>query len=330
MRSPTFANRSEAGRVLARVLARKHLADPVVLALPRGGVPVAAEIARRLEAPLDIVLVRKIGVPYQRELAAAAVVDGGDAEIVTNDDVMALAGLARADIERLARRELAEIERRRQAYLQGRERVPLEGRTLILVDDGIATGASVRAALVALRRRRPRALVLAVPVAPADTIAALQTRGRRRGVPQDARAVRGHRPLLPRLSPAERRGCDAGADARDRGGDRRRCRRYGGLSRLGPSGPHGGALHGHAAGAPHQVRLQGDVLGRAVGVGLGAHADQAVAQAALQRPQRLPFQAVERVPGGVPLRQGDAGQLPAPVVVVALGAGQIELALAAC
>jgi putative phosphoribosyl transferase len=113
-------------------------------------------------------------VPYQRELAAAAVVDGGDAEIVTNDDVLALAGLTRADVERLARRELAEIERHRQAYLQGRERVPLGGRTLILVDDGIATGASVRAALVALRRRRPRALVLAVPVAPADTIAALR------------------------------------------------------------------------------------------------------------------------------------------------------------
>jgi putative phosphoribosyl transferase len=175
MRSSTFANRSEAGCELARVLASKHLDDPVVLALPRGGVPVAAEIARRLEAPLDIVLVRKIGVPYQRELAAAAVVDGGDAEIVTNDDVMAQVGLTRAGIERLARRELAEIERRRQAYLQGRERVPLEGRTLILVDDGIATGASVRAALVALRRRRPRALVLAVPVAPADTIAALRS-----------------------------------------------------------------------------------------------------------------------------------------------------------
>jgi putative phosphoribosyl transferase len=174
MRPSTFADRSEAGRMLARVLARKDLADPVVLALPRGGVPVATEIARRLVAPLDVVLVRKIGVPYQRELAAAAVVNGGAAEIVTNDDVMALADLSRADIERLARRELTEIERRRQTYLQGRERVPLEGRTLILVDDGIATGASVRAALVALRRRRPRALVLAVPVAPADTIAALR------------------------------------------------------------------------------------------------------------------------------------------------------------
>jgi putative phosphoribosyl transferase len=169
-----FANRSEAGRMLARTLARKRIADPVVLALPRGGAPVAAEIARHLKAPLDVVLVRKIGVPYQRELAAAAVVDGGDAEIVTNDDVMALADLSRADVEHLAKRELVEIERRRQAYLHGRERVPLEGRTLILVDDGIATGASVRAALVALRRRRPRALVLAVPVAPADAIAALR------------------------------------------------------------------------------------------------------------------------------------------------------------
>ena len=153
---------------------RKHLVDPVVLALPRGGVPVAAEIARRLRAPLDVVLVRKIGVPLQRELAAAAVINGGSAEIVTNDDVMALAGLTRADIEQLAKRELAEIERRRQVYLQGRERVPLEGRTLILVDDGIATGASVRAALTALRRRQPRALLLAVPVAPADTVAALR------------------------------------------------------------------------------------------------------------------------------------------------------------
>jgi putative phosphoribosyl transferase len=169
-----FADRREAGRALARELAKMSLEHPVVLALPRGGVPVAAEIARQLKAPLDVVLVRKIGVPYQRELAAAAVVDGGDAEIVTNDDVMALAGLARADVERLAKRELAEIERRREAYLKGRERVPLDGRTLILVDDGIATGASVRAALTALRRRNPRRLILAVPVAPADTVESLR------------------------------------------------------------------------------------------------------------------------------------------------------------
>jgi putative phosphoribosyl transferase len=168
-----FASRRAAGRALARAVARRRLVDPVVLALPRGGVPVGAEIARRLGAPLDLVLVRKVGVPFQPELAAAAVVDGSDAQIVANDDVMAMVGLSRADIERAARRELAEIERRRQVYLQGRERVSLEGRTLILVDDGIATGASVRAALTALRQRRPRALILAVPVAPADTIAAL-------------------------------------------------------------------------------------------------------------------------------------------------------------
>ena len=169
-----FASRRAAGRALARAVARRRLVDPVVLALPRGGVPVAAEIARLLRAPLDLVLVRKIGVPFQPELAAAAVIDGADAQIVANDDVMAMVGLTRADIERAARRELAEIERRRQVYLQGRERVPLEGRTLVLVDDGIATGASVRAALTALRQRRPRALILAVPVAPADTIAALR------------------------------------------------------------------------------------------------------------------------------------------------------------
>jgi putative phosphoribosyl transferase len=169
-----FASRRAAGRALARAVARRRPVDPVVLALPRGGVPVAAEIARRLGAPLDLVLVRKVGVPFQPELAAAAVVDGSDAQIVANDDVIAMVGLSRADIERAARRELAEIERRRQVYLQGRERVPLEGRTLILVDDGIATGASVRAALTALRQRRPRALILAVPVAPADTIAALR------------------------------------------------------------------------------------------------------------------------------------------------------------
>jgi putative phosphoribosyl transferase len=173
MTATLFADRRAAGRALAEVLARKHLVDPVVLALPRGGVAVAAEIAAALRAPLDIVLVRKIGVPYQPELAAAAVVDGGDPEVVTNEDVVELAGVAAADIRAGVARELEEIERRRGVYLQGRPRVPLEGRTLVLVDDGIATGASVRAALKALRRKGPRALILAVPVAPAETLDAL-------------------------------------------------------------------------------------------------------------------------------------------------------------
>lgn len=135
----------------------------------------AVEVAKALGAPLDLVLVRKIGVPYQPELAAAAVVDGGDPEIVVNDDVVRLAGITRDYIEEQAREELAEIERRRHAYLEGRPRVPLEGRTLILIDDGIATGASIRAAIAALRRKNPQRLILAVPVAPADTVEMLRT-----------------------------------------------------------------------------------------------------------------------------------------------------------
>ena len=169
-----FADRRAAGRALAQVLAPKNLADPVVLALPRGGVPVAVEIASALKAPLDIVLVRKIGVPFQRELAVAAVVDGGEPEVVINEDVAKLAGITSEYIDAQVKLELEEIDRRRKAYLQGRARIPLEGRTAILVDDGIATGASIRAALKALRRRAPRALVLAVPVAPLETIEALK------------------------------------------------------------------------------------------------------------------------------------------------------------
>jgi putative phosphoribosyl transferase len=169
-----FADRQAAGQALAKVLAGRRFVDAVVLALPRGGVPVAAEIARLIKAPMDLVLVRKIGVPYQPELAAAAVVDGSDPEIVTNDDVIGMSGIGQDYLDRAAKRELAEIERRRRAYLRNRPRVPLEGRTLILVDDGIATGASVRAALKALRRRKPKALILAVPVAAAETIEELR------------------------------------------------------------------------------------------------------------------------------------------------------------
>jgi putative phosphoribosyl transferase len=175
MKTPRpFADRRAAGRALAQVLAKKNLVAPVVLALPRGGVPVAAEIASALGAPLDIVLVRKIGVPFQPELAAAAVVDGGDPEVVTNDEVVRLAGITPADLAAGAKRELQEIERRRSIYLRGRARVPLESRTIILVDDGIATAASVRAALKALIRKEPNALILAVPVAPLEAVDALR------------------------------------------------------------------------------------------------------------------------------------------------------------
>ena len=165
-----FADRSAAGRALAEVLTAKKLADPIVLALPRGGVPVAVEIARALKAPLDIVFVRRIGVPYQRELAVAAVVDGDQPQTVINEDVARHAAIPPGYIDAQVNLELQEIERRRKAYLQGRDQARLKGRTIILVDDGLATGASVRAALKALKKKEPRALILAVPVAPAETL----------------------------------------------------------------------------------------------------------------------------------------------------------------
>ncbi|MDZ7590013.1 MAG: phosphoribosyltransferase [Rubrivivax sp.] len=169
-----FANRTEAGRALARRLAGMDLPKPVlVLALPRGGVPVAAEVARALGAPLDLLLVRKIGAPWQRELAVAAVVDGDPPDIVIDELTSRLSGVDDAYIQREAGDEMREIERRRHVYLRGRAPLPVAGATVVVVDDGIATGTTVRAAMKALRRRQPARLVLAVPVAPADTVAAL-------------------------------------------------------------------------------------------------------------------------------------------------------------
>lgn len=171
-----FSDRAAAGRALATVLAEAGgFADPVVLALPRGGVPVAFEIARRLAAPLDLVMVRKIGVPFQPELAAGAVIDGATPEAVVNEDVMRDAGMSKEAFEQVERAELAELERRRRVYFADREPVAIEDRDAIVVDDGVATGATTRVALRALRRRGPRSLTLAVPVAPVDTLATLRS-----------------------------------------------------------------------------------------------------------------------------------------------------------
>jgi putative phosphoribosyl transferase len=170
-----FKDRTEAGRQLARALAAYHDRKPVILALPRGGVTVAAEIASALAAPLDLILVRKIGVPQQPELAMGAVVDGGAPLIVRNEDVIALANVSESEFKAVCDSELAEIERRRARYLGDRERIDVAGRTAIIIDDGIATGATVRAALRATRLRKPARLVLAVPVAPTDTITQLRT-----------------------------------------------------------------------------------------------------------------------------------------------------------
>ncbi len=169
-----FSNRSEAGRKLALALAKYKDHAPIVLALPRGGVPVAAEVASALSAPLDLILVRKIGVPSQPELAMGAVADGPEPITVRNEDVIALTGVSQAEFAAVRNQELAEIQRRRARYLGDRPHPELAGRTVIIIDDGLATGATVRAALRAVRACGPKTLVLAVPVAPSDTLAELK------------------------------------------------------------------------------------------------------------------------------------------------------------
>jgi predicted phosphoribosyltransferase len=164
-----FRDRAEAGRRLAKALAPRG-ENSVVYALPRGGVPVAAEIAKALGAPLDLIFARKIGAPSQPELALGAVVNGERPEIVLNLEIIAKLGVSPAEIERLAADQLAEIHRRRALYLGAVAPISAQEKNAILVDDGIATGASMEAAIHALRRRQPRKLVVAVPVAARDAV----------------------------------------------------------------------------------------------------------------------------------------------------------------
>jgi predicted phosphoribosyltransferase len=170
-----FMNREAAGRMLAEALERYRGPDVVVFALPRGGVPVAAEVGRYLGAPVDLLLVRKIGMPYQPEFALGAVVDGSRPVVVRNDDVIALAGVSEATFDAIRREEVAEIERRRARYLRGRAPIDVRDKTAIIVDDGIATGATIRAGIEGLRLRGPRRIVLAVPVGPADVVDGLRS-----------------------------------------------------------------------------------------------------------------------------------------------------------
>jgi putative phosphoribosyl transferase len=165
-----FHDRHDAGRRLAAALAGYSSEACVVLALPRGGVPVGAEVAEILHAPFGLVLVRKIGVPHQPELAMGAVVDGAEPLIVRNLEIISLAGISEAAFEAACARELQELARRRALYLGNRATPNVHGKVAIVVDDGIATGATTRAALRAVRHRHPRKLVLAVPVAPPDTL----------------------------------------------------------------------------------------------------------------------------------------------------------------
>lgn len=172
-RSARFADRTEAGRELAAALERyaaRH--DVVVLALPRGGVGVAFEVARELAAPLDVFLVRKLGLPAQPELAMGAIATGGVR--VLNDEVVRDAGVVPETIEAVAAREREELQRRERVYRGGQPPLELEGKIVIVVDDGLATGSTMLAAVRALRRHRPAQVVVAVPLAPRQTCETLR------------------------------------------------------------------------------------------------------------------------------------------------------------
>ncbi|MGZ8631054.1 MAG: phosphoribosyltransferase [Actinomycetota bacterium] len=167
----TFRDRVDAGRRLAERLAAYRGGRTVVVALPRGGVPVAAEVARALDAPLDVLVVRKLGCPWQPELGMGAIAEGDIT--VLNEELIARIGADDGMIEAVADRERAELERRIRRYRGDRPPVPVEGRTVTLVDDGIATGSTARAAIDVLRRRGASRVVLAVPVAPQEAVVSL-------------------------------------------------------------------------------------------------------------------------------------------------------------
>lgn len=172
MATKPFNDRPHAGQLLATQLeSYSHHPDAIVLALPRGGVPVGYAVAKALAAPLDVMLVRKLGVPGQEELAMGAVATGG--QRVLADDVVQMLGIPDNVIETAARRELAEIERREKLYRSGRAPLQLQDRVVILVDDGLATGSTMLAAVHAARAGQPAKIVVAVPVGAPDTCSKL-------------------------------------------------------------------------------------------------------------------------------------------------------------
>jgi putative phosphoribosyl transferase len=171
MKLNRFSDRYDAGRRLATALYRFRETNPIVLGLPRGGVPVASEVAKALQAPLDVLIVRKLGAPWRPELAIGAIGEGG-AHYVDEALVNAL-GVSGAVLQAIITKELAELDRRVKRYRQDRPMLSLTGHTVIIVDDGIATGASARAALQVVRNHHPDRVVLAAPVAALDSVQAL-------------------------------------------------------------------------------------------------------------------------------------------------------------
>lgn len=172
--SQPFRDRVEAGELLGAKLAEyRDRDDVVVLALPRGGVPVAREVARTLAVPFDVFVVRKLGVPGHEELAMGAIATGGVRQV--NRDVVDALGIPGTVIDAVAERELRELERREQAYRGNRAPMPLTNKTVILVDDGLATGSTMRAAVMAARQQQPARVIVAVPVGAASTCAGLAT-----------------------------------------------------------------------------------------------------------------------------------------------------------
>ena len=167
----TFADRADAGRRLAAALDHFRNRDPLVLALPRGGVPVGYQVARALGAPLDVIVVRKLGAPGHEELAVGAIARGA---VYIDWPIVRQLGVSETYLDRVTAAEERELERREQAYRQGRPALPIEARTVILVDDGLATGATLRAALTAVRRERPASIVVAVPVGAPESVARLR------------------------------------------------------------------------------------------------------------------------------------------------------------
>ena len=169
-----FRNRIEAGRLLANALLdHEHAPGSLVLALPRGGVPVAVPVARALRAELDLIVVRKLGVPGHEELAMGAIAIGGIR--VMNDDLVRTLRIPQQEIDAVVRREQRELVRRQQRYRGARPEPEVAGRELVLVDDGLATGATMRAAVSALRSKNPAKIVVAIPVAPPDTVSLFES-----------------------------------------------------------------------------------------------------------------------------------------------------------